>query len=123
VKVHHDASDLIGPENPAQVSFKLMGTSDRLQSPSSPAELPERSDVLGRIESILRRDLKLGSDIPIGPSTPLVGGDHDLDSLDILMLLTSVEKEFNIKIPNAEVRREVFTTVGTLAEYINERRG
>ena len=81
-----------------------------------------RTHILERIERILRRDLKLGADIPIGPDTPLLGGDHDLDSLDILMLLTSVEKEFNIKSPNDEIRRDAFTNVGTLAGYIDERR-
>lgn len=74
------------------------------------------------LELVLRRDLKLGNDIPINQDTPLLGGDHDLDSLDILMLLTSVEKQFNIKIPNDAVRRDAFTNVGTLAAYINERR-
>jgi acyl carrier protein len=82
-----------------------------------------RQQTLSQLDNILRRDLKLGSDIPIRTDTPLVGGDHDLDSLDILMLLTSVEKEFNIKIPNDQVRRDVFITVGTLADYIDERRG
>jgi acyl carrier protein len=77
--------------------------------------------ILDRLKLILRRDLKLGDDIPIHSSTPLLGGDHDLDSLDILMLLTSVEKEFNFKIPNDQIRRDVFTNLGTLADYINER--
>lgn len=71
---------------------------------------------------ILRRDLKLGPDVPITEATPMLGGDYDLDSLDILMLLTSVEREFNIKIPNEAVRREAFSTVGTLAAYVEERR-
>jgi acyl carrier protein len=78
--------------------------------------------ILDRLKMILRRDLKLGDDIPLHASTPLLGGDQDLDSLDILMLLTSVEREFNIKIPNEEIRRDVFTNLGTLADYIDERR-
>ena len=81
-----------------------------------------RKQILEQIEYILRRDLKLGADIPISPHTPLLGGDHDLDSLDILMLLTSVEKEFSIKIPNEEIRQDTFRNVGTLAGYIDERR-
>ena len=79
------------------------------------------SETASRLTSILRRDLKLGPDVPIGESTPLLGGDYDLDSLDVLMLLTSVEKEFGIKIPNEAIRREAFSTVGTLSAYIEER--
>ena len=76
-----------------------------------------------RLISILRHDLKLGPDVSISGNTPLFGGDYDLDSLDILMLLTSVEKEFKIKIPNEEIRREAFSNVATLTSYIDERRG
>jgi acyl carrier protein len=79
--------------------------------------------IVDQLAFILRRDLKLGADVPIHAAMPLIGGDHDLDSLDILMLLTSVEKQFNIKIPNDAVRREAFQNVGTLARYINERLG
>ena len=74
-----------------------------------------------RLIIILRRDLKLGPDSPIDESTPLLGGQHDLDSLDILLLLTSVEKEFGIKIPNEAVREDAFRNVGSLAEYIDHR--
>jgi acyl carrier protein len=100
----------------------LMPTADQLPNPLPTQERSRPTETLERLEFILRRDLKLGSDIPIQPDTPLIGGDHDLDSLDILMLLTSVEKEFVIKIPNDEVRREIFKTVGTLADSIDERR-
>jgi len=75
-----------------------------------------------RLTLILRRDLKLGLDTQIDESTPLLGGQHDLDSLDILLLLTSVEKEFGIKIPNEAVREDTFRNVGSLAEYIDRRK-
>src|SRR5262245_10813308 len=99
-----------------------MSTVGHSPSPNIAHDALSRTHILERIEHILRRALKLGADIPIRPDTPLLGGDHDLDSLDILMLLTSVEKEFNIKIPNDEIRRDAFNNVGTLAAYIDERR-
>jgi acyl carrier protein len=74
-----------------------------------------------RLLVILRRDLKLGPDAPIDESTALLGGQHDLDSLDILLLLTSVEKEFGMKIPDSAVREDAFQNVGTLASYIDQR--
>src|SRR5688572_1877128 len=99
-----------------------MKTADRSDPTRSQASQSAREQVLKRLELILRRDLKLGDDVPIKATTPLIGGDHDLDSLDVLMLVTSVEKEFNIKIPNDEVKRDIFTNVGSLAEYIDGRR-
>jgi 3-hydroxyacyl-[acyl-carrier-protein] dehydratase len=67
----------------------------------------------------MRRDLKLGSDIVIDESTPFVGGDADIDSLDILMLLASVEREFGIRINNEEMGKAVFQNVGTLVDFLS----
>ena len=52
---------------------------------------------------------------------PFFGGDVDMDSLDILLLVTSLEKEFGIKVPNAAVGREVFESVATLARFVQEQ--
>ena len=76
-------------------------------------------DILQHVVRILRRDLKLGPDAPIPPDMAFSGGDIDLDSLDILLLVTSVEKEFGVKIPSSEVGKEVFTNVATLVDYIH----
>lgn len=75
---------------------------------------------MNRLEKIIRRDLKLGSDIAITPDMPFFGGDADIDSLDILLLLGSVEKEFGLRIPSEAVGREVFANVGTLVTYIDQ---
>ena len=85
--------------------------------PDSPAE------TLRRVETIIRRDLKLGPDVPVTPDMPFFGGDADIDSLDILLLLSSVEKEFGLRIPSEAVGREVFANVGTLVGYIEEHAG
>src|SRR3954469_23321797 len=77
-----------------------------------------REDLLSRLKVIMRRDLKLGADFPIADDMPFFGGEADIDSLDILLLLGSVEKEFKIKIPNEAVGKQVFQSVETLANYI-----
>jgi len=87
-------------------------------SPSSSATSP--ADVLARVQLILRRDLKLGLDVPIPPDMPFFGGDVDLDSLDILLLVTSIEKEFGVKIASSEVGQEIFKNVTTLTNYVVE---
>lgn len=74
-----------------------------------------------RIKSILRRDLKLGEEAKIGDDMPLVGGEFDLDSLDMLLLVTSVEKEFDVKIANGSIGREAFRSVRSLAEFVDAR--
>jgi 3-hydroxyacyl-[acyl-carrier-protein] dehydratase len=77
-----------------------------------------RDQILARLKVIMRRDLKLGSDFPIADDMPFFGGEADIDSLDILLLLGSVEKEFKIKIPNEAVGKQVFQSVETLAKYV-----
>jgi 3-hydroxyacyl-[acyl-carrier-protein] dehydratase len=89
--------------------------------------MPSGSDphtqTLRRVETIIRRDLKLGLDVPVTPDMPFFGGDADIDSLDILLLLSSVEKEFGLRIPSEAVGREVFANVGTLVAYIEQHAG
>jgi len=80
-----------------------------------------RPQTLDQIKVLLRRDLKLGPDIPIPDDMPFSGTEADFDSLDILLLLSSLEKQFHIKIPSEAVGKEVFRNVSTLAAYVDER--
>jgi len=75
-------------------------------------------ETLDQIKVLLRRDLKLGPDIAIPDDMPFAGTEADFDSLDILLLLTSIEKQFGIKIPSEVVGKEVFKNVTTLAGYV-----
>jgi 3-hydroxyacyl-[acyl-carrier-protein] dehydratase len=77
-----------------------------------------RPEILDQLKLLLRRDLKLGTDIPIPDDMPFSGSDADFDSLDILLLLSSIEKQFKLKIPSEAVGKEVFRNLSTLAAYI-----
>src|SRR5688572_29011127 len=90
---------------------------------SMPPVSDSHANTLQRLETIIRRDLKLGSDVPVTPDMPFFGGEADIDSLDILLLLSSVEKEFGLRIPSEAVGREVFANVGTLVAYIQANAG
>src|SRR4051812_28347148 len=79
-------------------------------------------ELLNEVKSILRRDLKLGPDARIPDDMPLIGGEMDLDSLDILLVISSIEKHFKIKIPNEVVGRWVFQDVSTLTKFVQENR-
>src|SRR6266550_9375714 len=79
--------------------------------------------IVQRVKAILRRDLKLGSTAAIADDMPFFGGDVDMDSLDILLLVTSIEKEFGFKVPNAAVGRQVFENVATLTQFIQKQQG
>ncbi len=52
----------------------------------------------------------------------LIGGPAGIDSIDVLEMVMMIEKEYGIRIDNQELGREVFATLGTLAEYIHQNR-
>ena len=74
-----------------------------------------------RICELIRTELKLDPSTPIDETTKLIGGDHDLDSLDILMLVTAIEKECDIKISDESIGKDAFGTVGSLVAFVQEQ--
>ena len=79
------------------------------------------TETTARLADILRRDLKLGPHTVLDPDTVLFGGDLDLDSLDALLLLQSVEREFGFKTPSEAIGPHVFRTLSSLAGFVEER--
>lgn len=76
-----------------------------------------------KVIHILRTDLKLGDEYQIDANSNLFEGEIELDSLDVLLLVTSIEKQFGVKTPNEAVGKEVFQSVATLATFIDEQMG
>ncbi len=50
----------------------------------------------------------------------LIGGNLDIDSIDVLEMVIMIEKDYGVKIDNRELGVKVFATLRTLAEYICE---
>lgn len=73
---------------------------------------------LERVKAVLRTSLKLDAGAELADEMPLVGGEYDLDSLDILLIVTNIEKEFGIKVREGTMDRKAFATVKTLAEFV-----
>ena len=64
------------------------------------------------MKDLLREELKLDPDVVLSDDEVLIGGDHDLDSLDVLLIISSVEKEFGIKIANEKIHRPAIKIKG-----------
>lgn len=52
----------------------------------------------------------------------LVEGSLGLDSIDFLELTVAMEKQYGVKITEAEAIREIFASVNSIAEHIAEHR-
>lgn len=70
------------------------------------------------VVSLIQTDLKFtGMDVP--EELELVGGGLALDSLDLLMLVTGIEKRFSHKIPPSKLGKDTMATVGTFVSFVH----
>ena len=58
----------------------------------------------------------------INDDAPLFGDGLGLDSIDALELIVLLDTHFGIKIPDPEKGREIFTSVNTMADFIEKNR-
>lgn len=58
----------------------------------------------------------------IDSDAPLFGDGLGLDSIDALELIVLLEKNYGIKLNNANEGKEIFKSVKTMAEYIQKNR-
>jgi acyl carrier protein len=76
-----------------------------------------------RLKHLIVATLKLEdvnpADLP--DDEPLIGSGLNLDSIDALELVVTLEKEFGIKIGSSEESRQALASIAHLAEYIRAR--
>lgn len=56
-----------------------------------------------------------------GYDTPLLGAVPQLDSMAAVALLTEIERQFEIRIPDEDVSADMFTTFGDLLTFVEAR--
>ena len=76
-----------------------------------------------RLKDLIIRTLKLEgvSAADIRDEAPLFGAGLDLDSIDALELVVSLEREFGIKIASSEESRQALASIDHLADFIRAR--
>jgi acyl carrier protein len=81
-------------------------------------------DLRNKLKQLIIKRLKLEiKPEEIDSAAPLFGTGLGLDSIDALELVVGMEQEFDIKVKDEEVGKEIFTSVDTLAEYIEKKKG
>ena len=76
-----------------------------------------RDKVFSVVQKIVQVDLKF-SGIEVVDELQLVGGGLELDSLDLLMLVTGIDKEFTYKISPKKLNRDSISTVGKFVDFV-----
>jgi acyl carrier protein len=76
-----------------------------------------------RIKHILISELGVSSNILAASdsNTPLLGRGIGLDSMETLVLVAGIEKEFDIQVDDADLTVDLFRTIGNLAEYVLQK--
>lgn len=82
------------------------------------------SDTIQKLKDLLITRLKLKVKAEgITEDTPLFGlNSLGLDSIDMLELIVGIKKAFGVEILDREAAEKIFTTVGSIARYIEEKR-
>lgn len=76
-----------------------------------------------RLKQLIVTTLKLEDVTPsqLADDEPLIGSGLNLDSIDALELVVTLEKEFGIKISSSEESRQALASISHLAEFIRAR--
>ena len=77
------------------------------------------SAVVQAVCAVLRDALQLGERAnDLDPSSALLGVIPELDSMAVVTVLTYLEEEFAITVDDDEVSADIFSTVGTLVDFV-----
>ncbi len=78
--------------------------------------------VLEQMKHVLGETLGLGErSAQLTAATPLLGHMPELDSLAVVQLAMAIERTFGIAISDDDFGSELFASVGSLVDYVEQR--
>ena len=87
--------------------------------------MSDNAAIRARLKEIIIESLNLEGMSPdaIEDNESLFGEGLGLDSVDALELVVALEKEYSVRIEGEEASREAFTSVATLAAFVETLQG
>jgi acyl carrier protein len=76
-----------------------------------------------QLKRIIARGLRLGDDAvaSLNDDAPLLGGELEIDSIDILQIILEIERHFGIKLVTGKFEREEWASINRLAATVQAR--
>ncbi|CAN5825734.1 hypothetical protein BH11PLA1_BH11PLA1_00780 [soil metagenome] len=84
--------------------------------------MPDPSNI-ARVKTIVRSALRLSPTAELGDDMALAGGEYDVDSLDILLIVTELEKEFHFQVAEGALTRSAFASIAALVAFVEASTG
>jgi acyl carrier protein len=80
-------------------------------------------DTLDRVKVVIVKTLGIQDRADtLEASTELFGSMPELDSMAVVTLAVNLEREFDFEIDDEDFTGEVFDTIGTLAEFVEQNK-
>lgn len=74
------------------------------------------------VKTVLRDALQLGSRVDsFMPSTRLLGGLPELDSMAVITVITALEEHFGFAVHDDEISADTFETLGHLVAFVERK--
>jgi acyl carrier protein len=79
-----------------------------------------RSEIENKIKDLLVSELKVNRSVIDASSsiTPLLGQGIGLDSVETMALILAIEEEFEISIPDSDLKAPLFENMEILTQYV-----
>jgi acyl carrier protein len=79
-------------------------------------------EVAEKVKALLNDVLQLGGRANAwNEKTPLFGSVPELDSMAVVSVLTALEEDFGFSIADDEINAEVFSTLGALTRFVEQK--
>jgi acyl carrier protein len=80
-------------------------------------------DTLDRVKVVIVKSLGIEDRAhTLEASTELFGSMPELDSMAVITLAVNLEREFDFEIDDEDFTGDVFETIGTLAEFVEQNK-
>ena len=81
-------------------------------------------ELLRELKEKILNELQLNDINPedLADDTPFFAGGLDLDSVDLLLLVALLDREYGVEIFSRELGEKVLVNIKALAEYVSENR-
>ena len=77
---------------------------------------------LNEVKKVLAQSLQLGARADtLNADSPLLGALPELDSMAVVMILTTMEEHFGFTVDDDEISADTFATLGTLTAFAEQK--